>query len=109
MSVHVTALGSFIALVFWASMGSLMWWMLHPPKPVSLAAARVRVAVDQIKLILVPTNGTENSRRGIELACRLGLEQKATIRLVSIVEVPLSLPLGGNFTEQEASDKGDLS
>ncbi len=84
-------------------MSSLLWWMLHPPKPVSLVAAKVRVAVDAIKIILVPTIGTESSERGIELACRLGQEQKATILLVHIVEIPLSLPLGAHLPGHEES------
>jgi len=82
-------------------MGSLLWWMLHPPKAVSMVAAKVRVAIDAIKVILVPTNGSEYSERGIELACRLGQEQSATIRLINIIEVPLSLPLGAHLPGRE--------
>lgn len=103
MPAHTTPLGIIIALVFFTSMSWLLWWMLHPPKPVSLVAAKVRVAVDAIKVILVPTCGTEYSERGIELACRLGKEQNATIRLVNILEVPLSLPLGASLPVQEAA------
>jgi len=98
---HIHPLGVSIATVFTVAMSSLLWWMLHPPKAVSFVAAKVRVAVDQIKVILVPTIGTEYSERGIELACRLGQEQHATIQLVNIVEVPLSLPLGAILPEQE--------
>lgn len=102
MPAHISPLGIFIALVFAGSMGSLLWWMLHPPKPVPMMAAKVRVSVDQIKRILVPTIGSTYSERGIELACRLGIEQKATILLVNIIEVPLSLPLGAELPEEAA-------
>lgn len=101
MPAHASFIGIFIALIFSVSMGNLLWWMLHPPKPVPLAAAKVRVSMDAIKTILVPSIGRDYSERGIELACRLGLEQKATIQLVHIVEVPLSLPLGAELPEQE--------
>lgn len=101
VSVHTSLPGIFISAVFSVVMGSLLWWMLHPPKAISLMAAKVKVAVDAIKVILVPTVGTEYSERGIELACRLGLEQNALIRLVHIVEVPLALPLGVELPAQE--------
>jgi len=96
-----SVLGLLIAVVFSGSMSSLLWWMLHPPKAISMVAAKVKVAVDAIKVILVPIVGKEYSERGIELACRLGLEQNAVIRLVHIVEVPLSLPLGAELQPQE--------
>jgi len=101
--IHSSILGILIAGVFSVSMGSLLWWMLHPPKAVSMAAARIKVAVDAIKVILVPIVGAEYSERGIELACRLGQAQNALIRLVHIVEVPLSLPLGADLPVQEAA------
>lgn len=106
VAVHTTFTGVFIAIVFSLLMGSLLWWMLHPPKAISLMAAKVKVAVDAIRVILVPTVGSEYSERGIELACRLGEEQNALIRLVHIIEVPLSLPLGAELpSQQEAAEK----
>lgn len=101
LPAQTSLLGFILALSFSASMGGLLWWMLHPPRPVSQVAAKVRVAVDAIKVIVVPTIGTEYSDRGIELACRLGQEQNATIRLVQIIEVPLSLPLGAHLPGHE--------
>lgn len=94
-------LGFFLAVVFASSMGGFLWWMLHPPKPIPSAAAKVRVAVDAIKTILVPTTGTDYSERGIELACRLGKEQNAVIHLIYVVEIPLSLSLGTPLSGKE--------
>jgi nucleotide-binding universal stress UspA family protein len=107
LEIHPT--GVFIALFFFVTMSSLLWWMLHPPKPVPLIAAKVRRAVDAIKTILVPTTGTEYSNRGIELACRLGKEQSALVLLVSIIEIPLSLPLGALMPDQEQKAEEILS
>jgi nucleotide-binding universal stress UspA family protein len=109
MIVHPTYLGIFLAIVFSLSMGSLLWWMLHPPKPVPLVAAKVRRAVDAIKTILVPVVGGEYSDRGIELACRLGKEQNANILLVNVIEVPLSLPLGAHMPGHEVRAEEVLS
>lgn len=99
--IHVSAWGIALAAVFAMAMGSLLGWMLHPPKPVPMVAARVRRAVDAIKAILVPIIGSEYSERGIELACRLGQEQNAAILLVNVIEVPLSLPLGAHLPGHE--------
>lgn len=108
MPPQISSLGILIASTFAVLMSSLLWWMLHPPRPVPLAAAKVRVAIDAIKTILVPSIGSDYSERGIELACRLGKEQKAAIRLVHIVEVPLSLPLGAELPEQEKRSQAIL-
>ena len=74
--IHMSFLGAVFAFAFSASMGTLLWWMLHVPRAIPLAAAKARRAVGAIKKILVPTSGTLCSERGIELACRLGEEQK---------------------------------
>jgi nucleotide-binding universal stress UspA family protein len=95
-------LGALLAFIFAASMGILLWWMFHVPRAISLAAAKARRGVGAIKKILVPTSGTFYSERGIELACRLGEEQKAEIYLVTVIEVPRTLPMGAPMPEAEA-------
>jgi len=100
--IHITFLGAFLAFLFAASMSVLLRWMFHVPKAIPLAAAKARRAVGAIKKILVPTSGTHYSERGIELACRLGEEQKAEIYLVNVIEVPRTLPLEAPMPEAEA-------
>ena len=102
---QMTFVGGLLAFVFAASMGVLMWWMLHVPRAIPQAAAKARRAVGAIKKILVPTSGTLYSERGIELACRLGEEQKAEIYLVTVLEVPRTLPLEAPMPEAEANAK----
>ena len=102
MSVQMTWLGTLLALVFALSMGRLLWWMLHVPPPVPAVVAKVRRTVGSVKRILVPIVGTEYSQRAIEVACRLGAEQKAEIILVHVVEVPMSLPLDAPLPDAEA-------
>jgi nucleotide-binding universal stress UspA family protein len=99
--IQLTFLGSLLASIFAASMGTLLWWMFHVPKAIPLAAAKARRAVGAIKKILVPTSGTLYSERGIELACRLGEEQKAEIYLIHVIEVPRTLPLEAPMPETE--------
>jgi nucleotide-binding universal stress UspA family protein len=100
--VNVTFLGVLFALVFILSMGSLLWWMLHVPKPVSSAAAKARRAAGAVKRILIPTSGAPYAERAIDLACRLGLDQKAEIYLVNVIEVSRTLPLDASMPEAEA-------
>ena len=99
--IQITFLGSLLAFIFAGSMGTLLWWMFHVPKAIPLAAAKARRAVGAIRRILVPTSGTLHSERGIELACRLGEEQKAEIYLIHVIEVPRTLPLGAPMPEAE--------
>lgn len=93
-SFHFTVLGILIATVFAVAMSNLLLWMFRVPRPITQAAAVARHAVGAIKTILVPTVGAAYSERGVELACRLGQEQKATIFLIYVIEVPRTSPLG---------------
>jgi len=101
--IQISFSGALLAFVFAASMGSLLSWMLHGPRAIPQAAAKARRAVGAIKKILVPTSGALYSERGIELACRLGEEQKAEIYLVTVLEVPRTLPLEAPMPEAEAN------
>lgn len=103
--IQITLTGALLALVFTTSMAILLWWMLHVPRAIPQAAAKARRAVGAIKRILVPTSGTLYSERGIELACRLGEEQKAEIYLINVIEVPRTLPLEAPMPEAEAKAK----
>jgi nucleotide-binding universal stress UspA family protein len=95
-------LGVVLAISFAISMGSLLWWMLHPPPPIGAAVARAVQGVSAARRILVPVKGTNYSDRAVELACRLGQEQEAEIVLVYVIEVPLALPLGTPLDGDEA-------
>lgn len=102
MQPHVTFLGAVLAVLFATSMGGLLWWMLHPPAQIQPAVAKARYAVGAFKRILVPTLGLPYSEKGIELACRLGVEQEAEIVLTYVLEIPRTLPLNAPIPESEA-------
>ncbi|MEW6040841.1 MAG: universal stress protein [Elusimicrobiota bacterium] len=99
---HFTFEGVTLALVFAVSMSALIWWMLSVPPHITAAAAKARRGVGAIKKILVPTIGLPYSERGVELACRLGDEQKAEIILSYVIEVPRTLPLDHPLPQAEA-------
>lgn len=99
--VHVSLLGVILAVIFAASLGGMLWWMLHPPAPIGPAVARAYRGVSALKRILVPVKGTGYSDRAVELACRLGQEQQAEVILAYVIEVPLSLPLNTPLDQEE--------
>jgi len=101
MEPQVTFLGTVLAVLFVLSMGGLLWWMLHPPAQIQPAVAKARHAVGAFKRILVPTSGVPYSEKGIELACRLGIEQQAEIVLTYVLEIPRTLPLNAPIPDAE--------
>ncbi|HET7265821.1 MAG TPA: universal stress protein [bacterium] len=87
-------LGSTLAAAFAAAMAALLFWMLRLPRPVSAEIARAVRSVGAVRTIFVPILESYYSARAVELASRLGEEQKATILLGYVVEVPRTLSLG---------------
>ena len=103
--VQLSSLGILLAIIFTASMSSLIWWMLRVPAPISPEVAKARSSISYFHRILVPTVGASYSEKGIELACRLGHEQKAKIILTYVLEVPRTLPLNAFLPETESKAK----
>ena len=100
LTIHL--LGFIFAIVFAVSMGGLMWWMFKVPPHLAAPVAKARVSVEAVKRILVPTVGTVFAGREVELACRLGEDQKAEIQLAYVLEVPRTLNLGAPMPDEEA-------
>jgi nucleotide-binding universal stress UspA family protein len=94
-------LGIAIAVAFALSMSSLLWWMLHPPAQIQAAVAKAMRGVSAVTRILVPVRGSPYNERAVELACRLGAEQKAEIVAAYVIEVPLALPLSTALPPEE--------
>jgi nucleotide-binding universal stress UspA family protein len=106
--IPIHPLGFILAVVFAVSMGGLMWWMLRVPPYLPAPVAKARVSVEAIKRILVPTVGTVFAGREVELACRLGEDQKAEILLGYLLEVPRTLSLGAPMPQEEAKAREAL-
>jgi nucleotide-binding universal stress UspA family protein len=105
---QVTFVGMMCAVIFCASMTTLLWWMLHPPRYISLPVAKAMVAVSAIKKIIVPVQGSTYAYKAVELACRLGKEQKAEILVAYIVEVPFTMPLSAPMDKAAEEAKSVL-
>jgi len=67
--------------------------------PVAIGAA---VALEYRQLV-VPIIGTEESEQALDLAFNLAADKGATVTAVTVIEVPLELPLDTEFPEREAA------
>ena len=93
-NLQLSVPGALLALVFAAAMSALLLWMLRVPRPVSPEIARAVRSVGAVRTIFVPILEAYYSARAVELASRLGAEQRAKILLGYVVEVPRTLSLG---------------
>jgi nucleotide-binding universal stress UspA family protein len=98
--------GLLAAVVFTGSLVTVLAWLLAVPKPVPAVAAHARRIISSIRRIVVPLEAQTNWERAVELACRLGEDQKAEVVLTSVVEVPFTLSLNAPMmrAEREAND-----
>ncbi len=99
--LHASVLGAVLAGFFAVGMSALLLWMLRVPPPVPLEVARAVRSVGAVQTFLVPILEEYYSERAVELACRLGQTQKATILLGYVLEVPRILSLGVPIPEAE--------
>jgi nucleotide-binding universal stress UspA family protein len=108
---HLTAVGILVAVIFAGAMMGLIIWMFRLPPRVGPEVARARHSVGALRRIVVPVVSADYSRRGVELACRLGRDQKAEIVLLAVIEVPRTLPLGAYMpaAEKEAQQALDAA
>lgn len=100
-SLQLNPLGAVLAATFAVSMAALLFWMLRVPRPVSPEIARAVRSVGAVRTIFVPILESYYSERAVELASRLGEDQKAKILLGFVVEVPRTLSLGVPLPEVE--------
>ena len=98
-------LGVLIAFVFVVILGGTLFWMLHLPSPMAQEVARAVFSVHATRCIIVPILDLFYTERAVELACRMGKQQNATIVLAYIVEVPRLVTLDSRLpaeTEERA-------
>ena len=93
-------LGVLIAIGFLVTLGVTLFWMLRLPQPLPQEVARAVYSVEAARTILVPILDLFYSERAVELACRLGRTQNATIVLAYIVEVPRLLTLDASLPNE---------
>jgi nucleotide-binding universal stress UspA family protein len=88
-----SAVGLLIAVVFLIVLGGALLWMLRLPRPLAREAARAVFSVEAARCIVVPILDLFYTERAVEVACRLGHHQGATIVLAYVVRIPRVLTL----------------
>ncbi|TMK90253.1 MAG: universal stress protein, partial [Actinobacteria bacterium] len=68
---------------------------VRAPVPIGRAIAL------EYRQLLVPVSDALESEEAVDLACRLAAERGASITAVSVIEVPLELPLDARLPEEE--------
>ncbi len=102
MDVTLHPLGIGLAAIFVTSMALLFRWMFSVPPQVPREVAAACHSVAALQRILVPVSGKLESERAVELACRLGAQQRAEILLAYVIEVPFTLSLDTPLPAEEA-------
>ncbi len=108
MALTLHPLGILLALIFVSCMTFLFLWMFRVPPARPLPVVMAVRSVTRIHRILVPVVETTASERAVELACRLGRDQKAEVVLAFVKVVPMSLPLEAPMANVEAAGRQAL-
>lgn len=101
LTPHMTVAGFTAALIFAGTVITVLWWLLAVPPQVAAVAAHARRIVSSIRRIVVPVSMHANWERAVELACRLGEEQKAEVLLTYVIEIPFTLSLNAPMGKAE--------
>ena len=90
-----SVIGVVVALVYVGSIGSILWWMLHVPSVGDIEAqvSRIKREAGRFAHIVVPVQGDALSDRLVALGSQMAKFRGATMDVLYVVEVPLSLPL----------------
>jgi nucleotide-binding universal stress UspA family protein len=102
-------IGISLAVLFVFLMITIFRWMFSVPPRLSYAVVKAQQSVSALSRILVPTTDDMISERAVELACRLGEDQKAEIVLTYIIEVPFTLSLDAPMPNEDVRGQEALN
>jgi basic amino acid/polyamine antiporter, APA family len=93
----------------WLAAGFVFYWLyrtrvIHRPLTETVRAPVLVVGPSltvEYRTIVVPVKRTEESEEALVAAARLAAERGATVAIVHVIEVPLSLPLDAQLPEEE--------
>src|SRR5512146_1913256 len=69
---------------------------------------RRRGRAGQYRRLLVPLDGSPDSLRALEIACRLATDDHATITCLYVLEIPALLPLDSHLEDAEVEARNLL-
>jgi nucleotide-binding universal stress UspA family protein len=100
---QASVIGAVIALIYVGTISSILWWMLHIPRAgdVEQHVRRVTREASRFARILVPVQGDVLSDRLVALGSQMSKYRGATMDVLYVIEVPLTLPITAGMEDQE--------
>jgi nucleotide-binding universal stress UspA family protein len=100
---QASVVGAVVALVYVGTISSILWWMLHVPRAgdVEQQVRRVTREASRFARILVPVQGDVLSDRLVALGSQMSKYRGATMDVLYVIEVPLTLPITAGMENQE--------
>jgi len=102
-AVQVTAAGTVIALVIASTVGTTLWWMLHPPSSyVQRMARQAETELERMVGSLIVVFSPEiDSSHMMALAAKLARGERSELLALYVIEVPYTLPPDAEMTSEE--------
>lgn len=101
-TTYINFQGVLAALLFAGMMGMILWGMLQTSRALRIVVARIPGSPQRI---LVPISDVPSSQRGIDLARRLRENPETEIRVLHVIEVPMTFPLDARLAQAETKAK----
>lgn len=102
-TVHITVAGILIALIIGFSIGSTIWWMLHPPASfVQKLAKEATIGLERmVGSIVVVFSPDILSSHMMALAAKLARGERSELLAIYVIEVPYTLPPDAEMALEE--------
>ncbi|MEO6836155.1 MAG: universal stress protein [Candidatus Tumulicola sp.] len=103
LAPQITPTGAAIAATIATLIGTILYWMLHPPKSglQKLAAKTTEGLKRMVSSIMVVFSPEINSGHMMALAVKLARGERSELRAVYVIEVPLTLPPDAEMPDEE--------
>lgn len=114
ISLNINIYGIMLGIAFAVSILNILWWMFHPSKgrysaSEELPAAELSSVIQPGRHVLVGVTDTSISERLIRLACGIAREYEATVNLIYVIEIPMTLPLNVETPDQVSQIKAIIA
>lgn len=101
--VHVSLTGAIAAVIVAGTIGTTLWWMLHPPasRVQKLAAEAESELERMVGSIVVVFSPEIDSAHMMALATKLARGERSQLLAIYVIEVPYTLPPDAEMPEEE--------
>ncbi len=101
--ISISPVGAIVAALVAVSIGTTLWWMLHPPASfVQKLAAEAESSLERmVGSIIVAFSPEINSSHMMALAAKLARGEKSELHAIYVIEVPYTLPPDAEMALEE--------